>query len=61
MADAKVWGSKEEKEKMENKSRLRLAEPARVDGMSSSAAKDADSYYGVLTARNPILTVALYG
>ena len=61
MADAKVWGSKNEKEKMENGSRLRLAEPARVDGMSSSAAKAADSYYGALTARNPILTVALYG
>ena len=35
-ADAKVGGSKKEKEKMEYGSRLRLAEPARVDGITES-------------------------
>ena len=41
-------------EKMEYRSKLRLAEPARVDGRSSSAAKAADSSYGVLATRNPM-------
>ena len=42
-----------EKEKIEYGSRLRLVEPARVDGRSSSAAKAADSSYGFLTTRKP--------
>ena len=46
-------GSKKKKKKMENGSMLRCAEPASVDGRSSSAAKAADSSYGVLTTRNP--------
>ena len=54
-------GSKKEKEKMENGSRLRLAEPARVDGRSSSAAKAADSSYGVLATRKPLPVYMLPG
>ena len=48
-------------EKMEYRSKLRLAEPARVDGRSSSAAKAADSSYGVLTTRNPMTLRKLSG
>jgi len=36
-------GSKKEKKKRENRSMLRCAEPAKVDGRSSSAATAADS------------------
>ena len=54
-------GSKKKKKKMKNGSMLRCAEPASVDGRSSSAAKAADSSYGVLTTRNPTLSLALPG
>ena len=54
-------GSKKKKEKMENGSMLRCAEPASVDGRSSSAAKAADSSYGVLTTRNPMTSLMKSG
>ena len=54
-------GNKRGKKKKVNGSMLRCAEPASVDGRSSSAATAVDSYYGVLTARNPIWLPAPHG